>query len=180
MPKTTNKKPYVKPTKSAPKKKVAPKIVEEQTQIPPNVGPEVSTILTSDLKGMKHPQEYIQLIYFTAIHQEARKKLFGVIDQAGLARKFKVNEATLSEWKTRTGFWADVSRLRRDFYADRVGDVVNSLVNTAIRTGAASESKLVLEYSGDLKKEDSANKVSEQLAEAISRIARVLPDRTKK
>lgn len=138
------------------------------------------TGLVSDLNSMKHPGEYMEFLLFMALPRALRVEVCGAKDQRELAKKFGVGEDTLSEWKQREGFREDVDRLRRDFFRERTGDVLLAVETKAIRTGDAAEAKLLLEFTGELKKDEDASKVPELLAQTIARIAKVLPDRPKK
>lgn len=164
------KKKTTKPRKTQ-KKKPTSKVKEPKWEAPDQVG---GFSFVSDTKNMNDPGAYFTLVYFIALPRVMRERIIGVGTQEELAKKMGVSEKTLSCWKNRTGFSDDVQSIRAGFFRERTADALLSLENKAIKTGDASEVKLLLQYTGELKQDDDKNKVPQLLAEAIKNISTVL------
>lgn len=130
--------------------------------------------------GIMKAYEYSRFIIFCALPQSARKAILAPDEkgewytQVDFARTFKLEPATLSDWKHRQGFWDEVFKTRRDYFKERTGEVLDAVERKAKRTGDAAEAKVMLEYTGELKKDNDPSKISEDLAAALANISKVL------
>lgn len=98
-----------------------------------------------DLKGLKHQMEFLDFITWVATPKELRIPK----TQQELSQKFGVGQDTLSEWKSRPGFWISVVEKRKQWGRERTPEVIMALYNRIIRTGNAPEVKLWLQYFED-------------------------------
>ena len=96
----------------------------------------------NDIKNLKHQMEYLDFIQWIATPNTLREPR----TQQELSKKFGVGQDTLSEWKNRSGFWANVKEKREDWGRDKTPNVIAALYNRIIKTGNASEIKLWLQY----------------------------------
>lgn len=94
------------------------------------------------LNGLKHQMEYLDFITWIATPNTIRIPK----TQQELSKKFGVGQDTLSEWKSRPGFWTSVKEKRRQWGQERTPDVIMALYNRIMRTGSAPEVKLWLQY----------------------------------
>lgn len=132
------------------------------------------TALVSDLTGLgKNAGGYVTLILYIALPRVYRKGAVQVDTQEDLAKLLKVDEATLTRWKARPGFWDDVRNVQIKYFTERIGDVILAQENEAIK-GHTPAARLVLEAVGYLKKDDKENQVPQLLAEAIKNISTIL------
>jgi hypothetical protein len=99
----------------------------------------------NDLYGLKHQAEYLDFIEWIATPSASRKPK----TQQELAKKFRVGQDTLSEWKQRNDFWKNVAQKRRQWGQERTPDVIMALYNRILKTGSAQEVKLWLQYFED-------------------------------
>jgi len=97
------------------------------------------------LKGLKHQMEYLDFITWIATPSVLRTPK----SQQELSKKFGVGQDTLSEWKSREGFWTDVYEKRKRWGRERTPDIIMALYKRIIRTGSAQEVKLWLQYFED-------------------------------
>lgn len=126
--------------------------------------------------GMKKEGEYFAFAEFIALPRALRESVLGVKTQTDFAKRFGVNEWTLVEWKKREEFQESVKKIRASFFRERTGDVLLSVETNAIKTGDAAPARLLLEVTGEVKKEksDDPNHLPEVLAEAIRNLSSIL------
>ena len=98
-----------------------------------------------DLKGKKHQIEFLDFVTWIATPCTLREPK----TQQELSKKFGVGQDTLSEWKSRPGFWTSVKEKRRQWGQERTPDVIMALYKRIIRNGSAPEVKLWLQYFED-------------------------------
>lgn len=128
----------------------------------------------SNLRTLKNPSTYCAFIYFIALPTSLRSEFIeGATTQMDFAKIMKINDATLSEWKARSGFWDDVRTLQKRYFQDAVGDIILAQKREAIK-GSHQSAKLFLESIGYLQTEQKENEVPQMLAEAINNISKIL------
>lgn len=90
---------------------------------------------------LRHQSEYADFVLWTSLPKELRDPK----TQRELAREFGVGEDTVSEWKTRPGFWDAVSAQRLIWGKDKTSDVMHALYKRVLENGAAPEVRLWME-----------------------------------
>lgn len=68
--------------------------------------------------------------------------------QKELAKKFGVDNATLSDWKKVEGFWDEVKKKRQLWVQDKVSNVLYGVYNKAL-TGDVNAAKLLMGYANE-------------------------------
>ncbi len=102
------------------------------------------------LNNLKHEAVYQLFVEFIAIPREAREDLIGYTNSGDFAKKYKVSEVTLADWKKRPDFWDKVSQARRLFIKDSIlGTALMALKRTIIRSGKAPEVKLAFQLADE-------------------------------
>lgn len=125
--------------------------------------------------GPKKEAEYFAFAEFIALPRALRDSVLGVKTQGEFAERFGVDEWTLVQWKKKEGFQEEVKKIRATFFRERTGDVMLAVETNAIKTGDAAPARLILEVTGEVKKEkDPTEHSSEALEKAIDIINRVL------
>jgi hypothetical protein len=128
------------------------------------------------IKVERKQVEYDLFVQFMALPGVDRSTLFdGITTQTEFAAKYKVNPATLSEWKKEKNFWEELEDARRKYFRERMGNVWRAVEHKAIKDGTAPEAKLLAEYMGSMKKEADMPQVAADLAAAINKISNLLP-----
>jgi hypothetical protein len=131
-------------------------------------------MVKSGMAGLKNPGAYCAFIYFIALPTHLRSDFIkGALTQGDFSKAIGINQATLSEWKAREGFWDDVKNVQKRFFQDSVGDIINAQKKEAMK-GNPKSAKLFLEAIGFLEKGEKENEVPQMLAEAIKNITKVL------
>lgn len=124
---------------------------------------------------IKKKMEYQEYIHFCSLPRALRSKVMGAKDNQEFCEKFGLSMDTLTDWKQRAGFWDSVLAVRKEFFKDRTADVILAVETKAIKTGDAAEARLMLDYTGELKKEEKdPDQVPILLAEAINKISKIL------
>ena len=123
---------------------------------------------------LKHPLGYLDFILFIALPVELRLQIIKAETQKEFAAKIRVDEDTLTAWKKRDGFWDDVSRVRKEIFKEMVSEVVFAVKTNASKNGGAAESRLFLEYAGELKKESDPGRLPESLDRLIEKVGEFL------
>jgi len=84
--------------------------------------------LKEDLAQLRHPVEYEKFVLWTATPSFERVPA----TQKLLAKKLKVTEDTLSDWKKRSGFWVGVKDKRQEWGRDKTPNILHSLYQKAV------------------------------------------------
>ncbi len=130
------------------------------------------TVVTTEVSMLKHPMEYLAFVEWfslpTMLRDPATQKEF--------AKQHSVNEDTITDWKKRDGFYEQVSKERRRYFADRTGDVIHALYVHFLKKGGAAEAKLFLQYVNELKEDgDGTLQLSPELSKALEKVHKILP-----
>lgn len=91
---------------------------------------------------MKKEFEYLQFIAWIALPTELRKPK----KQKELAKKLKVEESTLSDWKLKKDFWNSVRKEINRWARNKTPDIILSLYKNIMANGKAPEIKLWFQY----------------------------------
>lgn len=133
--------------------------------------------LVSDLNGLKHPQKYLEFITFMAIPDVLREELLEVKTHGDFAKKYRVNEDTLTAWKKRAGFWEDVITVRKDFFRARTANVILALETKSLDPNKVQgqDVRILLTYTGEYsEKVENEHKITPELQTALDKIGKVL------
>ena len=95
--------------------------------------------------------------------------------QEEFAKKQKIDPATLTDWKKRSGFYHEVQRRRRTYFKDDSGDVILSLKRKCLKEGSGADVKVFLNYTEDLK-DKTEIAVDDELRKALDKVSKILPD----
>lgn len=120
------------------------------------------------------PSKYLDFVLFIALPPEQQKEMTGCETQKQFAAKIGVHQDSLVDWKKKPEFWDDVSRVRKEIFKEYISEVVYALKKTAVKTGAASEVKVFLEYAGELKKDSDPSKLPEAMEKIILKVSEIL------
>lgn len=88
-----------------------------------------------DLSTLKMPSTYLIFCDWTAQPEGFRNPK----TQKDFAKKYNVNEDTLSLWKQRPTFWVTVEKRIKSQWRDKTGRVMHSLFKTIVKKGSAKE-----------------------------------------
>lgn len=100
----------------------------------------------NDIENLKKPDVYLDFIRFIATPDNFRD----IQTQGEFAKKFNVEQPTLTNWKKRDGFWDRVRDERKEIMKDKmVNKVIMAVYRKALRDGTSKEAKLLLELSGE-------------------------------
>lgn len=88
----------------------------------------------------RHDSEYKEFIGWIALPIKERQPQ----TQKELAEQFGLSEWTLSTWKSRSGFWQEVEKLRKEWGKNKTPEVLDGLFERA-KTGDPAAARLWLE-----------------------------------
>jgi len=167
MPKATKKKKASKAVKKTTPKK--PKKKPDSNSNKKNVNTKKGNLVLQ--------AEYLEFIRFIALPRTIRQEEMGVANQGEFAKKFGMDEGTLSDWKNREGFWDDVANVRKSFFRNRTGDVLLALEtkNLDPRKANGADVKVLLTYTGEYEeKQQHEHTITKEVAEALERARKFL------
>jgi len=97
--------------------------------------------------GTPKTAEKLDFIRWTAMTEEERGK---VKTQLDFARVYKVNDSTLSRWKSAKNFWDEVRKERNSYWKGKVGEVMNGLFKSCTGVGVkGQDAKVFLQAIGE-------------------------------
>ena len=167
--KTTKKKPK-KTKEKKPKKSQAQGKKPEKTRT-------IGINLVSDTTKMSRVPEYLDFIQFMALPRVMREETMGIKTQQEFAKKYKLNEWTLVDWKSKPGFWDDVHNYRKQFFGGRAGDVWLALETTCIKEGKGQDVKVYFTLLDQYKeKTQEEHKVDPEVKKIIDKMGEFLDD----
>lgn len=100
----------------------------------------------SDKKGIYKKTTFQKYVEFRAIPEVFREKEYGFKTDTDFAKRYKINRATLGEWKKDPEYTKSIQELLRKWGRDKTPDVIAALLRSSLKEGKASEIKLWLEY----------------------------------
>ncbi len=109
--------------------------------------------------------EYELFVYFSALPKIERQKLFGFHTEKAFREKYKVNSATIQNWKKEKLFWELRENYLKEYFKFETPEVLNALKNRIMKYGKSSDVKIWLEYienwGNELKKQIDNRKLEE-------------------
>lgn len=133
-------------------------------------------------KSNKKPyklSEYQEFVRFMALPRFFRAREYGFENESDFAKKFKINRATLTQWKKKDDFWNEVKRLWKKWGKERTPDVILGLYRTAVKQGRAAEALVWMKIIEDWK-EKTGLEVSGELPIRVIEIEKYEPRKKKK
>lgn len=103
------------------------------------------TVVQKDMANMQKPSEYMQFIDWTALPDTDRQPK----TQKELAVILNVEEATLSDWKLKEGFWDLVRERVKSQWKGHLGKAVQALYLGLIQRKQAGEFQAFMQYVDD-------------------------------
>jgi len=110
-----------------------------------------------NLIGKPKLMERLEFIKFVALPRVFREREWGFNTDKDFAKKFKVNESTLVEWKKDGTFADSVMETIKMWGKDKTPDVLAGLYKKAAKDGNAAEVKLWIQYFEDWKEKSEVN-----------------------
>lgn len=113
-------------------------------------------------------------------------ELLKIKNQREFARKFKIGEDVLSEWKQREDFWQLVDKLKKQWGKSKTPSVLVGFFKKAVSEADAARVKLWLEYFEDWKTKSEIDinqetKIEEKsIEEIVNKISDFLKEKYKK
>lgn len=101
------------------------------------------------LHGMRHPVEYLAFIKWIATPEIFREQK----TQGDFSEKFGIGQDTLSEWKSRDGFWDEVRKETRAFFKEKTPLIVASIYKKLATNPDGPLAKIWLQYIEEWKEE---------------------------
>lgn len=95
--------------------------------------------------------------------------------QGDFAKAYGVKQSRLSEWKRTDDYSIKVSRIRRQYFKNEIGDAIQALLAKQYSTPTGADVKVLLEYTKEIERDDPTGETGETLTSILKKLDKLIP-----
>jgi len=163
------------------KKVAAKKQIAKRKKTPTKTTPKKTAANDSKTRD-KRETDFLLFVEYMALPTVMRMDVFknpetqeGIETQKEFGIAYGIPDSRLSEWKRDKRYQDLVSAARRQYFRGELGDAIQAVMTNVLVNPKGADLKVLLEYAGEVQRDDPGGEVSEQLGAILGKLNKMIP-----
>lgn len=124
-----------------------------------------------------YPKIFEEFVVFMALPKVIQKDIYGFYTQTDFAKHNQIPEPRLSEWKRTDKYTQMLSKVRKQYFRNKIGEVVEALYKEAIKNPRGADAKVLLDYVGEIQPEsDNNSPLTKEATDILTKLNKLIPN----